>query len=129
MCPQGRRLIAGEGGWLETATIVCHCLLIESDDGLVLVDTGFGLEDSRDLGRLGASFRLMGPRGDEDETGEDEGALGVVALDDRRPPRGRRRGDPFAPRAESVAAEDHRESSHRPILWPRNRGVVELWRG
>jgi len=36
--------------------MVCHCLLVESDDGLVLIDTGFGLDDvafpRRRLGRL-----------------------------------------------------------------------------
>lgn len=40
MCPVGRRLISGEGGFLESAEMCCHCLLIESNDGLVLVDTG-----------------------------------------------------------------------------------------
>jgi glyoxylase-like metal-dependent hydrolase (beta-lactamase superfamily II) len=30
------------------ATLVCHCLLLETEQGLVLVDTGFGLEDVRD---------------------------------------------------------------------------------
>jgi glyoxylase-like metal-dependent hydrolase (beta-lactamase superfamily II) len=62
MCPRGRRLLAGEGGWLESAEVCCHCLLIESDDGLVLVDTGFGVEDTEDLGRLGVVFKLMRPR-------------------------------------------------------------------
>jgi glyoxylase-like metal-dependent hydrolase (beta-lactamase superfamily II) len=31
--------------------LVCHCLLIESDDGLVLVDTGFGRQDVEDPNR------------------------------------------------------------------------------
>ena len=35
MCPRGRRLFAGDGGWTETARFSCNCLLIESDDGLV----------------------------------------------------------------------------------------------
>jgi glyoxylase-like metal-dependent hydrolase (beta-lactamase superfamily II) len=30
------------------AALVCHCLLLETEQGLVLVDTGFGLEDVRD---------------------------------------------------------------------------------
>jgi len=35
-------------------TVVCHCLLLEAEEGLVLVDTGIGLEDVRDpAGRLG----------------------------------------------------------------------------
>lgn len=59
LCPHGRRLINGDGGWLEKARIVCHCLAIESGDGLVLVDTGFGLEDARNPGRLGPVFGLM----------------------------------------------------------------------
>lgn len=42
MCPHGRRLMQGEGGWLEPAQIVCHCWLIEGRNGLTLVDTGLG---------------------------------------------------------------------------------------
>jgi glyoxylase-like metal-dependent hydrolase (beta-lactamase superfamily II) len=68
MCPHGRRLLAGEGGCLESAEVVCHCLLIESDDGLVLIDTGFGVDDVYDLGRLGPTFRLMRPRARIEET-------------------------------------------------------------
>lgn len=59
LCPHGRRLVNGDGGWLEKGTIVCHCLAIESGDGLVLLDTGFGLDDARDPGKLGAIFGLM----------------------------------------------------------------------
>jgi len=48
---------------LEAGLIVCHCLAIEAGDGLVLVDTGFGIEDARDPGRLGApTHRLMNAR-------------------------------------------------------------------
>lgn len=33
---------------------ICHCLLVETDDGLVLLDTGLGIEDVRDpLRRIG----------------------------------------------------------------------------
>ncbi len=63
LCPHGRRLINGDGGWLERGSSVCHCLAIESGDGLVLVDTGFGMEDAHNPGQLGAGFRaLMSPR-------------------------------------------------------------------
>lgn len=58
-CPHGARLINGEGGLLEKGHIVCHCLAIESGDGLILVDTGFGLEDARNPRQLGAVFGLM----------------------------------------------------------------------
>jgi len=33
----------GQKGW--KAHLVCHCLLIETDRGLVLIDTGLGLQD------------------------------------------------------------------------------------
>jgi glyoxylase-like metal-dependent hydrolase (beta-lactamase superfamily II) len=42
MCPHGRRLLQGEGGWLQPARIVCHCWLIEGRKSLTLVDTGLG---------------------------------------------------------------------------------------
>jgi glyoxylase-like metal-dependent hydrolase (beta-lactamase superfamily II) len=58
-CPHGRRLINGEGGLFERGSIVCHCLAIEVGDGLVLVDTGFGMEDARNPAQLGAAFRLL----------------------------------------------------------------------
>jgi glyoxylase-like metal-dependent hydrolase (beta-lactamase superfamily II) len=44
MCPIGGGLFDGFSKGL-TAKLVCHCLLIETDQGLVLVDTGFGLQD------------------------------------------------------------------------------------
>ena len=69
MCPVGARMIQGEGGWLAAADIVCHCLLIETGEGLVLVDTGFGLDDARNPHQLGRAFgALMRPRPTESET-------------------------------------------------------------
>jgi glyoxylase-like metal-dependent hydrolase (beta-lactamase superfamily II) len=69
LCPHGARLINGEGGLLAPANVVCHCLLIEAADGLVLVDTGFGADDARNPRRLGAAFRaLMRPRPNLGET-------------------------------------------------------------
>lgn len=57
------------GGWLmdhRTRSVVargrltCHCLLIETAEELVLVDTGFGLEDVRDpKSRLSAFFLAL----------------------------------------------------------------------
>jgi glyoxylase-like metal-dependent hydrolase (beta-lactamase superfamily II) len=44
MCPIGGRLFDGVSKGL-TAHLVCHCLLIETNQGLVLIDTGFGLRD------------------------------------------------------------------------------------
>jgi glyoxylase-like metal-dependent hydrolase (beta-lactamase superfamily II) len=85
MCPHGSRLLAGSGGWLETTDVVCHCLLIEADDGLVLVDTGFGSDDMHDLGRLGPTFKLMRPQARIEETAiRQVEALGFEAGDVKR---------------------------------------------
>jgi len=43
-CPVGGRLFDGTTDGVF-ARLVCHCLLIETDAGLVLVDTGFGRKD------------------------------------------------------------------------------------
>jgi glyoxylase-like metal-dependent hydrolase (beta-lactamase superfamily II) len=68
MCPNGARLVNGEGGLLEPGRVVCHCLLIEGEGGLALVDTGFGVEDMANIRRLGAFFALMRPRRDVADT-------------------------------------------------------------
>lgn len=61
LCPYGGRWFGGEGPPWTTATLVCHCLLIETEaHGLVLVDTGFGREDiAHARARLGLQFVLM----------------------------------------------------------------------
>jgi glyoxylase-like metal-dependent hydrolase (beta-lactamase superfamily II) len=69
MCPRGARLLAGQGGLLATTRFVCHCLLIEGAEGLVLVDTGFGVDDTRTPRQLGRPFTaLIRPRLDAAET-------------------------------------------------------------
>jgi glyoxylase-like metal-dependent hydrolase (beta-lactamase superfamily II) len=84
-CPHGRRLVNGDGGLLERGSVICHCLAIETNDGLVLVDTGFGLEDARNPGQLGGAFRLMmNPRPKEETTALRQlEALGFAAGDVR----------------------------------------------
>lgn len=49
---------------------VSHCLLIETDDGLVLVDTGFGTAEVEQRGkRVGRMYAaIMGPTFDPEET-------------------------------------------------------------
>lgn len=60
LCPVGARFINGSGGLLERGRMVCHCLLIEGDDGLILVDTGLGTDDRADpRGRLGGAFAAL----------------------------------------------------------------------
>ena len=59
LCPRGGRLFGGAGGPLSPAPMCCHCLLIESDDGLILVDAGLGVEDVNEPRRLGFLFNAM----------------------------------------------------------------------
>ncbi|GGN86895.1 MBL fold metallo-hydrolase [Nocardia rhizosphaerihabitans] len=42
MRPFGGRLLDGVGGITRRAEMVCHCVLIELDDRLVLIETGIG---------------------------------------------------------------------------------------
>jgi glyoxylase-like metal-dependent hydrolase (beta-lactamase superfamily II) len=85
LCPHGARLINGKGGLFEAGRVVCHCLLIETDDGLVLLDTGFGTEDTRNPRQLGPVFAMMRPKAEIGETAlkQVEG-LGFAAGDVRR---------------------------------------------
>jgi glyoxylase-like metal-dependent hydrolase (beta-lactamase superfamily II) len=69
MCPIGRRLVNGTGGLFQRARMVCHCLLVETNDGLALVDTGIGLDDIAQPHRLGRKWvRQTTPRLDPAET-------------------------------------------------------------
>ena len=85
LCPHGRRFINGKGGLLERADISCHCLAIESGDGLVLVDTGFGMEDAHDPSRLGfGEAKLMSAQARVETTALKQlEALGFAAADVR----------------------------------------------
>jgi glyoxylase-like metal-dependent hydrolase (beta-lactamase superfamily II) len=56
MCPVGGRLFDGYSRG-PLAKLVCHCLLIETEQGLVLVDTGLGTRDvERPTPRLSPLF-------------------------------------------------------------------------
>jgi glyoxylase-like metal-dependent hydrolase (beta-lactamase superfamily II) len=69
LCPRGARLINGEGGLLASARLVCHCLLVEGAEGLVLIDTGLGLADATNPRQLGRPFlTIVRPRVDPAET-------------------------------------------------------------
>jgi len=67
-CPYGGRLVDGSGKLLREARLVTHTLLIETDAGLVLVDSGIGLHDVEDPGRLGRARHLLRPKLDPTET-------------------------------------------------------------
>lgn len=50
-------------------TSVCHVLLVETEDGLVLVDSGFGLQDiARPAERIGPIRHVIRPRLEQSET-------------------------------------------------------------
>lgn len=70
MRPRGGRLVDGRGGLLRRAELVCHCLLIDAGNGLVLVDTGTGSPSvDRADDWLGRSFvRRVGLRTSSEET-------------------------------------------------------------
>ncbi|WP_331280945.1 MBL fold metallo-hydrolase [Fischerella sp. PCC 9605] len=56
MCPIGGAFFDGFSRGL-TASLVCHCLLVETNQGLILIDTGFGERDVKaPLSRLSPFF-------------------------------------------------------------------------
>jgi glyoxylase-like metal-dependent hydrolase (beta-lactamase superfamily II) len=62
-------LFGGAGWLLSPAPMCCHCLLIEGDDRLILVDTGLGVDDVNEPRRLGHLFNAtMRPRLEVAET-------------------------------------------------------------
>jgi glyoxylase-like metal-dependent hydrolase (beta-lactamase superfamily II) len=84
-CPFGGALMDGRSHG-ALGHLVCHCLLIESDVGLVLVDTGYGLKDVHDpFPRLSRPFAsLLNIRLREQETAiRQVEALGFSAPDVR----------------------------------------------
>ena len=86
MRPPCEPLIHGSGSWLERGRMVAHCLLAETNDGLVLVDSGIGTRDVADpAGRLGAAFvKVVKPLLDPSETAlRQVEALGFSAKDVR----------------------------------------------
>jgi glyoxylase-like metal-dependent hydrolase (beta-lactamase superfamily II) len=63
-CPLGGKLMDDRTESLvQRGHLTCHCLLVETDAGLVLIDTGFGLRDvAHPLSRLSRFFlRLVSP--------------------------------------------------------------------
>ena len=68
-CPLGGRLMDGTSKGLR-GRLVCHCLLLESEAGLVLVDTGLGTRDmAQPFPRLSRLYaHLLGIRFDPEIT-------------------------------------------------------------
>lgn len=71
MCPYGGTHVDGRGGGIATpGEMVCHALVVETNEGVVLVDTGMGLADVRSpMRRLGSGFVVLTrPRLREEDT-------------------------------------------------------------
>jgi glyoxylase-like metal-dependent hydrolase (beta-lactamase superfamily II) len=69
-CPLGGHLLDGITPGIGHAKIVCHTLLIESDNGLILIDTGLGMKDVHNpKARISTFFRgVLRPLLQEHET-------------------------------------------------------------
>jgi glyoxylase-like metal-dependent hydrolase (beta-lactamase superfamily II) len=86
MRPVGGRLVDGRPGLFRRATMVCHCLLLETDTGLVLIETGMGSPAVTDPARwLGPWFlRQSNPLNRPEETAAAQiRALGLDPADVR----------------------------------------------
>lgn len=134
LCPHGGRFVGGEGGLRSAAEIVCHCLLIEAVDGLVLVDTGFGSEDARNPAQLGQPFRaLLRPRPALGETALAQvEALGFAPSDVRHIVAthldlDHAGGLPDFPGAEVHVLAAELEASRHPKLRERGRYIGAHW--
>ena len=140
-------------GWARrTGEIVCHCLAIESGDGIVLVDTGFGIEDARNPRQLGPIFAAMGARPKAETTALRQlEELGFAAADVRqivathldpdhsgglpdfpagRGPRARRRARRRPPPRACATARATRDThwKHGP-RWQRHEAGGDDWLG
>jgi glyoxylase-like metal-dependent hydrolase (beta-lactamase superfamily II) len=63
-CPLGGRLMDGRSpSVLQRGSLCCHCMLVETEHGLCLIDTGYGLRDVQNpRSRLSGFFlSLMSP--------------------------------------------------------------------
>lgn len=69
-CPLGGHFIDRVTPGLKPAHLVCHCLLVETHEGLVLIDTGLGMKDVfKPQERINPLLRgLLRPKLDANET-------------------------------------------------------------
>ncbi len=70
LCPLGGHFTDRISSGVFTAHMVCHCLLIETNDGLVLIDTGLGINDvAAPAERINPVLRaILRPKLDANET-------------------------------------------------------------
>lgn len=135
MCPMGGRLVTGEGSFFERARLVCHVLLVETNVGLVLVDTGLGLGDIAEPRRLGPKWvRQVHPRLDPAETAHEQvRALGFSPDDVRHiiPTHldiDHAGGLPDFPKARvHVHVREHEAAVRRAVAVKRSRYIDAHW--
>jgi glyoxylase-like metal-dependent hydrolase (beta-lactamase superfamily II) len=134
MCPWGKRLVNGDGGLLASARLVCHCLLVEGDEGLVLIDTGLGNGDIENPRQLGRWFTTaVRPRLDGAETALAQvRELGFDPADVRQIVVTHLDLDHAGGLSDFPAAEVHllgreRESAMSPTLRERSRYIAAHW--
>lgn len=60
LCPMCAQFLNRTGGWFRRGEMVCHCFLIETNAGLILVDTGFGTHDIQHSNKIGFGLRFSG---------------------------------------------------------------------
>jgi len=133
--PRGGRWINGEGGLLGRARLVCHCLVVETRQGLVLVDTGLGLADVELRGwRHRSRLRSMGATLDPSETAVRQLMRLGYAPDDVRHVLLTHMDFDHAggladfPRAEVHLLLDEYEAAMRPLHWiERLRYLPATW--
>ena len=136
MCPIGRRFVNGTGGIFQRARMVCHCLLIETNDGLALVDTGIGLDDIAQPQRLGRKWvRQTAPRLDPAETAVQQvRALGYSQTDVRHLllthlDRDHAGGIPDFPKAKvHIHRREHEIAVLHKIAAPKGRYITDQWK-
>ncbi len=130
MCPPVGRLVGPRG------FMVAHCLLVESEAGLVLVDTGLGEADLADPARrLGGAFvRMVRPKLDAAETARAQvERLGFRADDVRHIVLthldvDHAGGLPDFPRAQvHVQADEHAAAEARATFFERERYRPTQW--
>lgn len=84
LCPASARLVNGRGPWFSPARMVCHVLVVETAQRVIVVDTGLGTADvAAAAGRLGKTWvRQVRPRLDAAEPVVAQLAgLGLAAAD------------------------------------------------
>jgi glyoxylase-like metal-dependent hydrolase (beta-lactamase superfamily II) len=135
MCPLGGKWVNGDRAPWQTARLVCHVLLIETQRGLVLVDSGIGLADTADPSRLGHTFAATArlERREDLTAARQVEALGF-SIDDVRHivlthmDLDHASGLPDFPRAVVHAhADEHRAATLQATIHERNRYRPAQW--